>query len=67
MNIDLTWRKSSYSGSEGGECVEVATGPAASCVHIRDSKDATGPHLTLGPVAWVAFVRYAAEVVPVRR
>ncbi|MFB7636178.1 DUF397 domain-containing protein [Streptomyces sp. NPDC056149] len=61
MNIDLMWRKSSFSGSEGGDCVEVATSPAASRVHIRDSKDATGPHLTVSRVAWVAFVRDASE------
>ncbi|WP_230329145.1 DUF397 domain-containing protein [Nocardia aurantiaca] len=30
------WRKSSYSGSNGGQCVEVAFSPA--WVHIRDSK-----------------------------
>ncbi|MFB7636179.1 DUF397 domain-containing protein [Streptomyces sp. NPDC056149] len=57
--------KSTYSGPQAADCVEVATQPSA--IHVRDSKDATGPRLTLGPVAWVAFVRYAAEVVPVRR
>ncbi|MGA5816605.1 DUF397 domain-containing protein [Kitasatospora sp. NPDC094028] len=25
MSADLNWRKSSYSGSEGGNCVEVAS------------------------------------------
>ncbi|WP_274913893.1 DUF397 domain-containing protein [Streptomyces sp. WZ-12] len=60
MNNELTWCKSSYSGSAGGECIEVATGPAASRVHIRDSKDATGHHLTVSRVAWAAFVRDAA-------
>ncbi|MFF2081519.1 DUF397 domain-containing protein [Kitasatospora sp. NPDC058162] len=25
MSVDLTWRKSSYSGGEGGNCVEVAS------------------------------------------
>ncbi|CAM5404522.1 hypothetical protein STENM223S_05227 [Streptomyces tendae] len=37
----LTWFKSSYSGAEGGDCVEVAAGTAV--VHVRDSKAAAGP------------------------
>ncbi|WBO63662.1 DUF397 domain-containing protein [Streptomyces camelliae] len=50
----LTWFKSSYSGSEGGDCVEVATQPAA--VHVRDSKTPTGPVLTLSPTTWSEFL-----------
>ncbi|WP_431985628.1 DUF397 domain-containing protein [Streptomyces griseoflavus] len=50
----LEWFKSSYSGSEGGECLEVATRPAA--VHIRDSKTPDAPHLTVTPEAWTAFL-----------
>ncbi|GGQ76954.1 DUF397 domain-containing protein [Streptomyces pilosus] len=50
----LEWFKSSYSGSEGGECLEVATQPAA--VHIRDSKTPDAPHLTVTPEAWAAFL-----------
>ncbi|NVI87833.1 DUF397 domain-containing protein [Actinomadura sp. BRA 177] len=37
------WRKSSYSGGSGGECVEVAAMPDH--LLIRDSKDPDGPHL----------------------
>ncbi|MFF3497867.1 DUF397 domain-containing protein [Streptomyces sp. NPDC003247] len=49
------WRKSSYSGNNGGDCVEVADGfPAA--VPVRDSKNPTGPALLIGPDAWRAFV-----------
>ncbi|MFF3497866.1 DUF397 domain-containing protein [Streptomyces sp. NPDC003247] len=49
------WRKSSYSGSNGGECVEVAADfPGA--VPVRDSKNPTGPALLIGPDAWRAFV-----------
>ncbi|MFJ2294376.1 DUF397 domain-containing protein [Streptomyces sp. NPDC087894] len=54
---DLSWFKSSYSGSEGGNCVEVAAHPAA--VHIRDSKVTDGPVLTVPPAAWAAFVASA--------
>jgi hypothetical protein len=50
----LAWFKSSYSGTEGDNCIEVALTPAT--IHIRDSKDRTRPHLTLGPAAWSAFV-----------
>ncbi|MCX4882706.1 DUF397 domain-containing protein [Streptomyces sp. NBC_00847] len=35
MSSALKWFKSSYSGSEGGQCVEVAASPHA--IHIRDS------------------------------
>ncbi|GAA2636324.1 DUF397 domain-containing protein [Actinomadura fulvescens] len=39
------WRKSSHSGGNGGECVEVASLPHA--VAIRDSKDPDGGHLVI--------------------
>ncbi|WP_327330162.1 MULTISPECIES: DUF397 domain-containing protein [unclassified Streptomyces] len=54
----LAWFKSSYSGAEGGECVEFAA--AADHVHIRDSKQADGPVLTIGPEAWAGFVGVVA-------
>lgn len=50
----MTWRKSSYSGNNGGNCIEVATAPTA--VPVRDSKDPDGPQLTFTPTAWDAFV-----------
>ncbi|NUK55212.1 DUF397 domain-containing protein [Streptomyces lunaelactis] len=53
MSTALEWFKSSYSGDEGGECVEVATHPTA--VHVRDSKNPDGPVLTLDPATWTAF------------
>jgi hypothetical protein len=51
----LAWFKSSYSGDQGGECLEVATCPAA--VHVRDSKDIARPALAFAPAQWSAFVR----------
>ncbi|MFD1496597.1 DUF397 domain-containing protein [Streptosporangium lutulentum] len=49
------WRKSSRSGSNGGQCVEVATNlPGA--VAVRDSKDPGGPKLLLTPAGWQSFV-----------
>ncbi|MFF2148992.1 DUF397 domain-containing protein [Kitasatospora sp. NPDC058190] len=59
MSTSLQWFKSSYSTSDGGECVEVAPSPAA--IHVRDSKDKAGPTLTFSPNAWSAFVAFATE------
>ncbi|MEU4094517.1 DUF397 domain-containing protein [Streptomyces sp. NPDC026673] len=56
----LVWFKSSHSGSDGGECVEVAVGPAS--VHVRDSKDRSGPVLAFEPDAWTAFVAFAGQL-----
>ncbi|WP_407560683.1 DUF397 domain-containing protein [Streptomyces sp. 184] len=57
VEFAISWHKSSYSSSGDGDCVEVAACPEA--VHVRDSKDKTGPHLTFTPDAWAAFVAYA--------
>lgn len=54
---DLTWYKSSHSGSEGGACVEVAVTEDA--VYVRDSKDPDGPRLAVNRGAWAAFVQFA--------
>ena len=53
----LVWFKSSYSGSQGDSCVEVATLPGS--VHVRDSKAEGGPELSLSPDAWSTFLAYA--------
>jgi hypothetical protein len=47
------WRKSSYSGDNGGNCVEVGT--AGSAVAVRDSKDPEGPRLAFAADTWQAF------------
>ncbi|MFE7773302.1 DUF397 domain-containing protein [Streptomyces sp. NPDC057445] len=57
--VELTWFKSSHSGAEGGECVEVAAGPGT--VHLRDSKDMAGPTLRVASEGWSAFVEFAAQ------
>ncbi|GAA3173566.1 MULTISPECIES: DUF397 domain-containing protein [Streptomyces] len=54
---ELAWRKSSYSGSEDGDCVEIA--PSPTTIHIRDSKDKDGPQLAVASGAWRDFVAYA--------
>ena len=54
--MDVTgsaWRTSSYSGSNGGACIEVGTvGPAAA---VRDSKHPDGPQLTFPASTWKNF------------
>lgn len=52
------WFKSSYSGNEGGECLEVAATPGA--VHVRDSKIPTRAQLAFRQEDWAAFVDFAA-------
>ncbi|WP_406478218.1 DUF397 domain-containing protein [Streptomyces sp. NBC_01615] len=56
---ELAWFKSSYSGSQGDDCVEVATCPET--IHVRDSKNTQGPQLALSPTAWGDFLTYAAK------
>ncbi|MEV7322506.1 DUF397 domain-containing protein [Streptomyces sp. NPDC093970] len=56
--IDLsntTWRKSSYSNSDGGNCLEVAP-VLSSLVPVRDSKDPSRGALLFEAAAWTAFV-----------
>ncbi|WP_406407700.1 DUF397 domain-containing protein [Streptomyces sp. NBC_01643] len=57
---ELAWHKSSYSGTEGDNCVEVAV--ATQAVHVRDSKDVTRPHFSVGRDGWAHFVTSIAHV-----
>ena len=52
------WVKSSYSGNEGGECLEVAAAPGS--VHVRDSKDPARSQLAFTRSEWAAFLDFAA-------
>ncbi|MEU8992489.1 DUF397 domain-containing protein [Streptomyces sp. NPDC048558] len=55
-NLDgVTWRKSSYSGGDGGNCLEV-THDLPTLIPVRDSKHPHGPKLIFGTSAWAAFV-----------
>lgn len=56
MSAELAWSKSGYSNGDGGACVEVAACPGA--VHVRDSKDVTGPQAAFRAAAWVGFVAW---------
>jgi hypothetical protein len=59
MNTGESWRKSSYSGAEGGECIEVAE--ASGAIWVRDSKRPTEDKLAFGAEAWADFVQMAAD------
>lgn len=59
MSTELNWFKSTYSGENSGNCVEVATCPHT--VHVRDSKDLTVPALAVTPTTWTSFVEFAAS------
>jgi hypothetical protein len=48
------WRKSSYSGGNGGNCVEIARN-LPGVIAIRDSKDPAGGALVLPPGAFAVF------------
>jgi Domain of unknown function (DUF397) len=64
--VDLTratWRKSSFSGNNGGNCVEItaATNEYVADGHliaVRDSKDRLGPVLTFTSGDWQAFTHH---------
>jgi hypothetical protein len=49
------WRKSTYSGSNGGSCVEVAVN-VPGIVAVRDSKDPDGSVLEFPPDDWRTFI-----------
>ncbi|WP_084964738.1 DUF397 domain-containing protein [Thermoactinospora rubra] len=64
---ELSWRKSRRSGSNGGDCVEVAVlaAPGDVAAHkaqedrlfvLRDSKDPEGPRLYFTESEWQAFL-----------
>ncbi|MFB7503401.1 DUF397 domain-containing protein [Streptomyces broussonetiae] len=55
----LEWFKSSYSGNDGPECVEVAISPAT--IHIRDSKDRDHGQLAVSGASWTEFLDFAVH------
>ncbi|MFJ6381592.1 DUF397 domain-containing protein [Kitasatospora sp. NPDC092039] len=59
MSTEPAWFKSSHSGTEGGNCVEVALAPGT--VRVRDSKDKAGPQLAFTTEAWADFVGFARD------
>ncbi|MFD5114909.1 DUF397 domain-containing protein [Streptomyces sp. NPDC058391] len=61
--INTEWVKSTYSGGEGGNCVEWSPSYAAThdTVPVRDSKTPTAPTLMLTPAAWTGFLAFATN------
>jgi hypothetical protein len=51
--LDPCWRKASYSGNGGGNCVEV--GNAARVVLVRDTTNRDGVTLSIPADAWQTF------------
>jgi hypothetical protein len=49
-----TWRKSSHSGTDGGECVEVAD--ANGLVRVRDTTNRDAGTLAFTASAWSKFI-----------
>jgi hypothetical protein len=49
----VRWRKSSFSGGNGGGCVEAGNAPGA--VLVRDTTDRDGVTLSIAAEAWQAF------------
>ncbi|MBU7600906.1 DUF397 domain-containing protein [Streptomyces sp. P38-E01] len=58
MSTELEWVKSSYSGSGGDNCIEVAVD--AEAVHVRDSKDLGRDSFAVAPGAWAAFTAHVS-------
>ncbi|MFC7385543.1 DUF397 domain-containing protein [Sphaerisporangium rhizosphaerae] len=52
---DAQWRKSTYSGGDGGNCVEVASN-LTSIVAVRDTKNPSSPALACTPANWSTFL-----------
>ncbi|MDH6126176.1 DUF397 domain-containing protein [Kitasatospora sp. GP82] len=57
-NAPEAWRKSTYSSSNGGNCIEVDDAHPGT---VRDSKDPDGPRLHVTPEAWAAFTHATAN------
>jgi hypothetical protein len=53
MGTVTAWRKASYSGNGGNDCVEVGQGSEA--VAVRDTKDRDGMTLCVSADAWASF------------
>ena len=64
-HIDHSWRKSSYSGNGGGNCIEVGTRADHDSVAVRDTKDQQGPVLRFEWDAWRQFVSEIKDLTPI--
>jgi uncharacterized protein DUF397 len=53
-DLNVAWHKSSWSGPQGGNCVEVAKLPDGQ-VALRNSRHPSGPALLFTAAEWDAF------------
>jgi hypothetical protein len=63
QHIDLcraAWQKSSHSGGNGGQCIEVARN-LPGVVTVRDSKDPDGVKVVVTRAAWHCFIRELSD------
>ncbi|AZM78012.1 DUF397 domain-containing protein [Streptomyces sp. KPB2] len=56
---ELVWFKSSYSGTQGDDCVEVAV--TEQTVRVRDSKATTRPRFDISHEGWSRFVGFVTQ------
>ncbi|WP_447038984.1 DUF397 domain-containing protein [Streptomyces sp. DSM 118878] len=55
-----SWRKSTHSAGDGGDCLEVADGHPE-VVPVRDSKNPAGPRLVFRAASWSTFIENLKE------
>ncbi|MFF4218473.1 DUF397 domain-containing protein [Streptomyces nondiastaticus] len=72
VEVAADWHKSSHSDPSGGNCLEVSVGRRPDrapvhipAVHVRDSKNPTGPTLTLSQPSWSRFLGHVKAHIPV--
>lgn len=58
---ELAWFKSSYSGGENNECVEVAFDSDDGVTFVRDSKEPEGGLIAVSPRGWAALLAAVQE------
>jgi len=63
MALTTTWKKSSFSDPNGGNCVE-AQQPSGEAVQVRDSKNPGGPVLSVTAAAWMSFIAGVRDAQP---
>jgi hypothetical protein len=52
----VNWRKSTHSGNNGADCVEVGNAaPTATGIVVRDTTNRSGATLTFPKESWQAF------------
>jgi hypothetical protein len=57
---NATWRKSSHSGGNGGNCIEIASLPNGGRA-VRDSKNPGGPVLVFNSAEWQTFTAAVSD------